>query len=154
LIDQFPVAGRDGSPVDEDPLAVLTDKQDTVVMALPASAISAGEWTLFRIWCTRQLRVATHELGPVGIGVGRLATWMAVVAVRLRRRCCAGRLDGDGTIAVHAETPMGDVVVVSAPVGHLAAGIFVEPAELIGMPAVDEPAVAATPLHIIGLGSR
>ena len=37
----------------------------------------------------------------------------------------------DRSAVVHAEAPLGDVVVMGAPVGHLAAGVFVPPAELV-----------------------
>ena len=41
----------------------------------------------------------------------------------------AGRLDGDRARLVHAEAPLGDVEVVGAEVGHLAAGVVPEEAE-------------------------
>ena len=40
-------------------------------------------------------------------------------------------LDGDRAAAVHVQGPLGDVEVVGAPVGHLAAGVLVPPAELV-----------------------
>src|SRR5262249_35148971 len=71
------------------------------------------------------------HLGAVGVGVRHLEGRMAVVAVRLLGRRLAGCLDGDGPVAVHAERPLGDVEVVSAPIGHLAATVLVPPAVLV-----------------------
>ena len=36
-----------------------------------------------------------------------------------------------GPELVHPQAPLGDVVVMGAPVGHLAAGVLVPPAELV-----------------------
>ena len=57
---------------------------------------------------------------------------MAVVAVAAL--VGLGRLedlDGDGAAAVLVQGPLGDVEVVGTPVGHLAAGVLVPPAELV-----------------------
>src|SRR5262249_12135747 len=56
---------------------------------------------------------------------------MAVVAVGLLRRRLPLGLHGDRSTAVGAAAPLGDVVVMRAPVGQLAAGIVVPPAEFI-----------------------
>src|SRR4029077_4747446 len=83
---------------------------------------------------------------PVAVDVSYIETRMAVVrpVVRCRRGAVAG--DGDGAAVVHAECPLGDVVVVGTPVGHLAAGVFVPPAELIMAALLDERCFRRRPL--------
>ena len=56
---------------------------------------------------------------------------VAVVAVGLLRGLDAGGRDVHRAGSVHAQAPLGDVVVVGAPVGQLAAAVFVPPSELI-----------------------
>src|SRR5262249_12681192 len=40
-------------------------------------------------------------------------------------------IDTGGAAVIHAESPLGDVDVVRAPVGHFFAGVFVPPTEFI-----------------------
>ena len=56
---------------------------------------------------------------------------VAVVAVVAHRGGVAGADDLVRPARVHAQRPLRDVVVVRAPVGHLAAGELVPPAELV-----------------------
>src|SRR5205814_810342 len=74
---------------------------------------------------------AGGAIGAVVVGVGHLEGRMAVVAVGAIGGGGAGADDRAGAALIHAEGPLRDVVVVSAPVGHLAAGIFIPPAELV-----------------------
>ena len=79
----------------------------------------------------RKLPIAANQLDAIGVGVGHLEGRMAVVAVGLLGRGRAFGLDRDRAAAVGTEAPLGDVVVMGAPVGHLAAGVFVPPAEFV-----------------------
>src|SRR5262249_39984652 len=90
------------------------------------------------------------QLRPAGVGVGDLELGVRVVAVGFLRRFLALRLHGDGAGLVHAEAPLGDVVVVGAPVGHLAPGGFIPPAELVV--AAREVLVALLQLDVIDHG--
>src|SRR5262249_39540885 len=81
---------------------------------------------------------AGRPVGPVAVGVGRLEVRVAVEAVGVGRRRVAPPLHRDRPGFIHAQGPLGDVVVVGAPVGHLAAGILIPPAEIVvaTLPAV------------------
>ena len=72
------------------------------------------------------------DLGAVVVGVLDLEARVAVVAVAAL--VGLGRLEHfhrDGAAAVLVQGPLRDVQVVRAPVGHLAAGVVVPPAELV-----------------------
>src|SRR5262249_25606165 len=76
-------------------------------------------------------RGAFAAAGAVAVGVGDLEGGMAVVAVGPIRRGSAGAAHADGAGLIHAESPLRDVVVMGAPVGHLAAGGLVPPGDLV-----------------------
>src|SRR5207247_2778970 len=71
------------------------------------------------------------DLHAVGVGEDGLEVGMAVVLTFYPGRWRAAALDLDRAAVIHVEGPLGDVVVVDAPVGHLAAGIRIPPAELV-----------------------
>src|SRR5207249_1535002 len=95
--------------------------------------------------------------GVLGVGVGDREVRVGVVAVGLVDRLGALGVDADRAAAVHAEAPLGDVVVVGAPVGHLAAGILVPPAELVVaalLDVVDRGGLAEPEVPVEPLGHR
>src|SRR5262249_35072504 len=68
------------------------------------------------------------QLGAIGVGVGHLEIRVAVEAVGLLGRRRGRGLDRNRAALVHAQAPLSNIVVVGAPVGHLAAGVFIPPA--------------------------
>src|SRR5439155_22155739 len=100
LVDQLLVAGADPPAADEDPPAVLADEAHAVLAGAGAQQFGAG-----------RVGVLHHELGVDVVAGGPL----------LRD---ADGLGGDRAAVPHAQAPLGDVVVVGAPVGHLAAGVL------------------------------
>src|SRR5262249_5291179 len=116
------VAGSNPVAADEDP-APFAGELDAVLA--PGSADHAG---------------AVAVLRRVGrVGVGDVEAGEAVEAVRLfMGRRTRGRLDLHRAGTIGAETPLGDVVVVRAPVGDLAARVLVPPAKLSMAALLDE----------------
>ena len=83
---------------------------------------------------------------------------VAVVAIRLVGGVTPLAVTRHGAGAVHAQAPLGDVVVMGAPVGHLAAGVFVPPAELVMAALLDignvgRRAFPEVPVEAFGNGS-
>ena len=82
--------------------------------------------------------IADDEDGAVGISAGDIEFRGGVVLIVDRRTAV---FEGDGQVGdgfdaqgagvVHAHRPLRDVDVVRAPVGELAAGVFVPPAEFV-----------------------
>src|SRR6516164_1741535 len=118
-------------------------------------AVLPGEYGLLRVEGIRKLGVRADELRAGLIGVGNLELGMAIVAVLFLGRFLAGGLDRNGTASVHTQAPLGDVIVVGAPVGHLAAGVIVPPAEVVeaalrvvlDLRRLPEPEVPVQPLR-------
>ena len=130
LIQQLLVTGRDHFAIHENPLAAFADKKDAIFAEIAFLASAAFD-NSFRIRGIRKLRVGANDLGAVGVGVGHLEMCMAIVLVVCLGRRGALGFHGHRAVAVHSQTPLSDVVVVGAPVGHLAAGVLVPPTELI-----------------------
>ena len=114
LVDELLVAGLDPAPADEDP-ALVADE------AVAVLALGGGD-----------------QPGPVGVLIGDGEVVVAVVVVdEVLGQLRADGRGGDRAGVVLAEAPLGDVVVVRAPVGQLAAGVLVPPAELVVAPLLD-----------------
>src|SRR5262249_60102210 len=64
------------------------------------------------------------DAAPLLVGMDHLDAVGVNVADTVSRLGALGRDDLDRAGLVHAEGPLGDVEVVSAPVGHHAAGVF------------------------------
>src|SRR5437870_6533935 len=96
------------------------------------------------------------DLRAVGIAVGDLEVAWMVIAVGPLLRLVAHRFDLDRPALVHAQAPLGNVVVMSAPVRHLAARVCLPPAELIVDALLDVILLGrlAQPEIIIQLGRR
>src|SRR5206468_10841258 len=114
LVEQGLVAGLDLAAADEEPLATLPVELNAILAAAGAD-----------------------DLHPVGIGEDHLEVGMAVVSVVPLRWRRAAALDVDRTAVVHVEGPLGNIIVMGAPVSHLAAGVRIPPAELIVAVRVD-----------------
>src|SRR5438128_12487677 len=83
FFQQFRVTGRDRAAIDEDPLAALADEKHAVIVSLrPISAVSSPDRGTLRIRRSLPLRRTTDQPRAIGISVGDLEVWMAVVAVR------------------------------------------------------------------------
>src|SRR5205085_715228 len=113
-VDQALLAGADRAAADEDPAAVFALEADAVFAGVGAAQAGAG-----------------GAVGAVVISKGDGEGRVAVVRPGSLGRGGAGALDEVGAGAVHPQRPLRDVVVVRAPVGHLAAGVFVPPAEVV-----------------------
>src|SRR5262249_32621131 len=131
LVEQCPLAGLNAAAAHPDPLVVLAFEQNAVVgHPLPAAGRFAdrpvGGWPT-----TVDKPGAGSIARTVGVGVGNFKGWMAVEAIGAIRRRRAGARNTDGPTLVHSQRPLRDVVVMCTPVGHLAAGVFIPPAEVV-----------------------
>src|SRR6266849_574795 len=108
LFQQFLLLGPDVAAVHEDPAPLLSYKEDAIVA--PAHA---------------------DELGPVGIFIGDLEVTRVIVAVRRLGRQITHGLDRDWSRLIHTQSPLGNVVMMGAPVGQLAARVLLPPTEFV-----------------------
>ena len=70
--------------------------------------------------------------GAVGVGVGDGEVWDGSCSCSACPTASPPTaVTATGPVSSMPEAPLGDVVVVRAPVGHLAAGVLVPPAELV-----------------------
>src|SRR5947209_15810880 len=97
FVKQLGIAGLDPLSVDEDPAAIANEP-------VAVFAVAGGD-----------------QSDAVGVNVSDREVGMAVVAVGFSGRRRARGRDEYRAGIVHSQPPLGDVVVVSAPVGHLPA---------------------------------
>ena len=105
--DHLRITSLQRAPADEDP----------AILAFKVNAILAIRHAMNR-----------HA---VGILKDYLKVPMAVVAILDALLLAFEGGDFDRAAVIHAECPLSHIIMVSAPVGHLAAGISVPPAELV-----------------------
>ena len=107
FLEVIGLAGFDPLSAHEDP-ALVADE------AVAVLAVTGGD-----------------QVDAIGVGVGDSEVRVAIVAVGLVRGLGAGGRDVHRARPVHTEGPLGDVVVVGAPVGELAAAILVPPSKFV-----------------------
>src|SRR5262249_41888583 len=103
----------------------------------PAAIFAGKVHTVFAVSHANHAR-AVRAISAVGIRVSDAESGMAVIRPVALSRGRGSRFDFDWAAVIHVERPLCNVVVMSAPIGHFAARIFIPPAELIMTPFWDE----------------